>query len=237
MSGLQKIISLVDKGICNAVNRAEYEAQTFVAVNERPVEYRFVFDNLAELCPREVLDVGTGKTALPSLMRHCGFVVTAVDNMKDFWPEGAYNRHYHVQNLNITRSGPPRNFDFITCISVLEHIEDNGDAVKSMAACLNPGGRLVMTFPYTDDRYCGNVYEMPGSNAFGLQLPYKTRSFSRVQVKEWCGRNKLVIEKQEYWRFYEGPYWSVGKRTVPPQRVRREELHQLTCLLLCKQSP
>lgn len=60
------------------------------------MEYGFVFRSVAATCPKSVLDVGTGQTALPSLLRTCGPVVTATDNIKGYWPKGMTNWHYHV---------------------------------------------------------------------------------------------------------------------------------------------
>lgn len=59
----------------------EYENQKFTRINERPIEYRFVFHHLSRLHPTNVLDVGTGTTGLPHLIKNCGFLVTAIDNI------------------------------------------------------------------------------------------------------------------------------------------------------------
>jgi len=149
------IRSLADRAgllYASLLAKREYRTQQFVAVNERPVELRMVFAYLARACPRTVLDVGTGATALPHLMRNCGFLVTAIDNIRDFWPRGMVNRHYHVINDDITHTRLTQTYDFITCISVLEHIADHGAAMRSMLSLLNPGGHLIVTFPYHDTR-------------------------------------------------------------------------------------
>lgn len=234
MSIINVIADRIGRYYSDLVNRAEYEEQTFIAINERPVEFRFVFENLAELCPMEVLDVGTGRTALPSLIRNCGFLVTAIDNIKDFWPTGIHNRHFHVLNEDITRPTLKKRFDLISCISVIEHITDSAKAVHSMAGLLNCGGHLVLTFPYAENQFCRNVYEVPGSGAFGKDLSYTTCSYSRKELDSWCNENGLQIVKQEYWRYFTGSLWSVGERVVPPVRVSSSDLHQLTCVLLKK---
>ena len=41
----------------------------------------------------------------------------------------------------------PRNFDVITCLDVLEHIQADGEAIKKIASLLKPGGRLIITVP------------------------------------------------------------------------------------------
>src|SRR5690349_16021730 len=77
---------------------SDFRHQQFQRHNERPIEYSFVFGSIARLQPRSVLDVGTGKTALPHLIASCGCVVTAVDNIRDYWPQGMFNRHWHIVN-------------------------------------------------------------------------------------------------------------------------------------------
>jgi SAM-dependent methyltransferase len=48
----------------------------------------------------------------------------------------------------ISESGlPAGGFQFITCLSVLEHIPDDREAVMAMWRLLSPGGRLIVTVP------------------------------------------------------------------------------------------
>ena len=42
---------------------------------------------------------------------------------------------------------PPETFDLITCVSVLEHILSDKEAIKMMWSLLRPGGRLILTLP------------------------------------------------------------------------------------------
>jgi SAM-dependent methyltransferase len=213
--------------------RNEFAAQQFLGINERPVEYRFVFEQLTRVFPRTVLDVGTGVTALPQMMRTCGFIVTAMDNVRDYWPSGMVNRHFHVLDDDIlapTVRGP---FDFITCVSTLEHIRDHARAVKNMLALLRPGGVAILTFPYNEKAYAENVYALPGSIGAD-KYPFVTQAFSRRQVDEWAAANGAQVAAQEYWRYFDGPYWTIGNRVVPPLRVEAHELHQISCLALQK---
>jgi SAM-dependent methyltransferase len=229
---MRKLGNMYVRRVC----RSEFLAQQFAGVNERPVEYRFVFEQLTQAFPRHVLDVGTGTTALPQLMRTCGFLVTAIDNIRDYWPSGMVNRHYHVLDEDILAPKLRGPFDFITCVSTLEHIRDAARAVGMMFSLLKPAGRLVLTFPYNERQYVENVYALPGSIGAD-KYPFATQVFSRRELEAWTRDNDAQILAQEYWRYFDGPFWTIGERVVPPARVQPAELHQISCVALAKGRP
>lgn len=226
---ISKLLNLPSRWVC----KREFEQQSFYRFNERPVEYAFVFRQLVRIYPRKVLDVGTGTTALPHLMRNCGCLVTAVDNIKDYWPSGMANRHYHVINDDITDSRLHDKFDLITCISVLEHIETPEAAIRNMLNLLNPNGYLILTFPYTENKYTKNVYKLHGSS-YGQNAPYITQSYSRNELSKWLKDNDGVIIEQEYWQFWDGDFWTIGNQIIPPLKVSVEDKHQISCVLIQK---
>lgn len=217
----------------NNICRKEYENQQYIRPNERPIEYNFVFKKLNEIYPQSILDVGTGTTALPHLMRNCGFFVSATDNIKDYWLKGMVNRHYHVIHDDITNTKIQNKFDLITCISVLEHILKSDDAVNAMFSLLKPKGHLILTFPYTETQYVKNVYNLSGSSAYGKNKKYIGQSFSRDFLNRWI-QNKGQIIEQEYWQCWAGQYWTLGNQIIPPRKVTNIDKHQLTCVHIQK---
>jgi len=227
---LKRVVHSAGHWYCRTVARSEYEAQVFRRINERPIEYRFVFGAIRQTAPKSVLDVGTGESALPSLIRTCGPVVTAIDNIRDYWPEGMANRHFHLKVEDATQaiSGT---YDMVTCISVLEHIKEHDAAVSNMMRALNPGGHLVLTCPYNERCYIENAYKLPGAG-YGKDLPYVCQIYSRANLERWFAPAAIV--KQEYWRVFSGPWWTFGETLRPPVEVGRDELHQLTCIMVRK---
>jgi SAM-dependent methyltransferase len=210
------------------IARSEYRSQSYRRANERAIEYGFVFEAIRDLAPRTILDVGTGLSALPSLMRTCGPVVTAIDNVRDYWPEGMMNRHFFVHDEDATQS-ISGSYDLITCISVLEHIQSCDAAIDVMLRALKPGGHLVLSFPYNEGQYVPNIYELPGAG-YGQDLPYVAQVYSRAELDRWfCGAR---IVKQEYWQVFSGTFWTFGELLRPPVRTAIDQLHQLTCLLV-----
>lgn len=229
----------IAKKILNAylirICRQEYESQYHARMNERPVEFGFVFRHLSMLYPRKILDVGTGMTSLPHLMQNCGFHVTAIDNVTDYWPAGMINRHFYVLDDDITNTGLNEKYDLITCISVLEHVVKYNDAVRNMIGLLKSGGHLILTCPYTEWKYESNVYLLPGAS-YGRDLSYICQSFSRKELDRWVKDNNAIIVDQEYWQFWDGLFWTAGKPVTPPRRVGADDKHQLTCVLLKRES-
>jgi 2-polyprenyl-3-methyl-5-hydroxy-6-metoxy-1,4-benzoquinol methylase len=202
-------------------------------MNERPIEYAFVFKCLMEANVKTVLDVGTGKTALPALIKGCGFDVDAIDNYSDFWRYPVINRHFWVKNDDITAPKTKKKYDAITCISTLEHIERSELAFSNMARMLNDGGILILTFPHSNNSYRRNVYEEKDSNAFGKNIKYICQSFNREIVTSWCYNNMLTLYRSEFWKIWKGNYWSCGNR-IAPEYTTWSEKHQLACYHLIK---
>ena len=212
---------------------AESRTQTFQHHNERAIEYRFALGCLARVRPKTVLDVGTGTTAWPHLLANCGFVTTAIDNVRDYWEDQMVNRHWTVLDIDITEPGEFHGpFDAVTCISVIEHIQDHLSAMRHMLQLLPPGGLLIVTTPYSHHEYCPNVYKRSDA-LYGQNLPYICRSHSEREVATWQ-RIGARLERRELWRLFSGPVWATGQRISWEQAESEEMPHQLGCFAFAK---
>lgn len=200
--------------------------------NERPVECSFVFKYLAKFNPETILDVGTGISALPAMMSQCGYKVTAIDNIVDYWKAGCENRHYLVMDGDITNVKFKSKYDFITCISTLEHIKKYKEAFHNMISALKSTGKLIITCPYNEDEYIDNVYKLKDSIHNKKIKLYVSQAFSREKVDELLARENCYIIEQEYWQYYSGKFWSCGEPIFPPNKVDSTISHQMTCVLI-----
>lgn len=221
------------KRLLEPVLLSQWRNPRLKCVNERPVEYSFALSCLAKVCPSSVVDVGSGLTAWPQTMADCGFRVTALDNTSAYWSRDIFNRHYHILDDDITSLKIADRFEFVTCISVLEHIPNHEDAIGGIASLLNDGGYAALSFPYNDSRYVGNVYELEQAG-YGKDASYACQVFSRSEVEGWLREMGARIVEEQYWEVFTGELWTFGERLYPPKLSTRREPHQLACLLIRK---
>lgn len=194
-------------------------------VNERPIEYRFALQCLTDARPKSVLDVGTGTTAWPRTLADCGYYVRAIDNVRDYWPSGMTNRHWQVDDVDITKPFSfTGRYDAITCISVMEHIVDHESAVRNMLGLLQNGGSLIITTPYNHQTHVPNVYKRDDA-LYGKDLPYICRSHSVAEIDQWQNLG-AKLKRRELWRLFSGPVWATGDRAEWKQASETEP-HQL----------
>ena len=94
----------------------------------------------------------------------------------------------------------PHAFDLVVCQNVLEHIEDDGAAVRAMAAALAPGGRLVLLVPAHPrlygrlDREFGHCRRYDRRRLTGLGETaglriLSLRSFNLLGIAGWLWKN------------------------------------------------
>ncbi|MCK5214101.1 MAG: class I SAM-dependent methyltransferase [Candidatus Omnitrophica bacterium] len=227
------IYRMLCKWFITPILKREWKHPPVDSFNERSIELSFAFKCLYQVCPQKVIDVGTGYSALPSLLANCGFHTTAIDLIEGVSESGSMNYHYHIINDDITAPKIKEKFDVITCISVLEHIPDHHAALKGMFSLLNPDGCIILTTYFNENRYVDDVYKLPQSG-YGKDNRFICQIFSRKELDQWIGENSAKIVTQEYYQVFSGELWTFGERLKPPIQVRKDEKHHLTCLLLQK---
>lgn len=227
---MKKLVHTIGRAYQRRLLKSEFEGQKFFRHNERPMEFGFVFRSIGKCAPKTILDVGTGITALPALMANCGAVVTAIDNIRDYWPEGMINRHWHILDEDIQRANLGQQFDMVTCISTLEHIKNYDAAVISMMGMVKPGGHIVITGPYTDAFHVDDCYRVPGADAGLAAEPYIGNSYSGADLKRWLGYGGKLVES-EYWNGFTGKHWALGDRIAPPRAATVDNGNH-ACLLI-----
>lgn len=196
-------------------------------MNERSVEYQFVFDCITKYAPKKVLDFGTGQTALPLLVEACGIKCDSIDNDPK---QIAKNKALKPKNVDIMDLDERIKYDMILCVSVLEHIVDYNSVVWKMQRLLNDAGHLVLTFPFNCDDYVNNAYELPKAG-YGKRSGNLCRIYNMESIKgfETTGLGMSIVD---FWEVFSGKYWTEGKRLEVPRRATWFDNHQLACVCM-----
>jgi glycosyltransferase involved in cell wall biosynthesis len=119
----------------------------------------WVYQMLKPYIGRDILEVGSG---IGNMTRY--FVghgkVTATDIspfcLQELKRTYAESESVRVQPLDISRNSYPEFeiYDTIVCLNVLEHIEDDMEALRNMRKLLKPGGKLLLYVPCNPRLYC-----------------------------------------------------------------------------------
>lgn len=203
-------------------------------IYERAIEYSFALEKLYENKILSVLDIGTGKNSFAATLRHCGFNVTASDIKTGYW-KIFDNRHIYVVSDDITKTKfIDRSFEGITCISTLEHIANFNLAVKNMVKLLRDNGILILSFPYTYNVFCENIYKLRDADKISRKFNYIARSFSDREINDWVKKYGLTISDKRFFKGWTGKFWRTGDRMQFPIVVENKEYANGVCLLLSK---
>ena len=102
------------------------------------------------LAGKSALDVGCGAGLLAEPLARMGAAVTAIDAAPELI--AAAKAHAEGQGLAIdyraaTVEAMEGKFDLVTCLEVIEHVADPQAFVAALAACLAPGGLLILSTP------------------------------------------------------------------------------------------
>ncbi|HEV8337361.1 MAG TPA: class I SAM-dependent methyltransferase [Candidatus Polarisedimenticolia bacterium] len=97
----------------------------------------------------EILDIGCGTGGMIPLLRPFGRV-TAIDPSEEaiLYSSERYSGQAILRRVDFPREPPPRErYDLVTLFDVLEHLDDDREALSKAARLLGPGGRLILTVP------------------------------------------------------------------------------------------
>lgn len=103
------------------------------------------------------LDVGCGSGVFTAFLAEMGFSVLAIDESSGMLDAARRHCDEHLgdarEGVEFRRSSvesvelPPRSFDVICCLSVLEYVRDDRAALRLLADALAPGGMLMLSVP------------------------------------------------------------------------------------------
>jgi len=87
-------------------------------------------------------------------------------------------------------------FDVAICLETVEHMIDDRKLIKDIAACLKPGGRLLLTTP---NYYYRPLSEMDNGPFSKVEDGWHVRrGYTQVMLAELCEQANLMFERPSY---------------------------------------
>jgi len=116
-------------------------------------KYEIILDWLKKRKIKTILNAGCGSGEFSIMLASNGYEIDSFDMDKDYISLAKKN----VKNLgldyckftvsSIDSFGSGKNYDVVVANDVLEHIEDDKEAIKKLASLVKKGGYLVITVP------------------------------------------------------------------------------------------
>ncbi|MCB9599675.1 MAG: class I SAM-dependent methyltransferase [Sandaracinus sp.] len=179
------------------------------------------YDKLREHVRGDVLELGAGIGNISKLLAADArsLLVTEVEASHLDVLREALEGHGHVEVARYDLEGPPppevapRRFDTVLSMNVLEHVRDDGRAVRDLAGLLRPGGWMLTYVPALPLAYG------PMDAALGHHRRYTTKSFAALMRQAG-----LEVARCEYMNVLGLAGWLVSnkilRRDVPdPSQV------------------
>lgn len=179
----------------------EFEARDLIEVMDEARNYNdFLVAELRRWCApyRRVLDFGAGNGRFTFAIRENGNDVVALE------PDSELRNAIHARGVGVATSlgdlqtGPL--FDGVYSLNVLEHIEDDQDALSRIRGLLRPGGGLflyVPAFPIlysANDRRVGHFRRYRRASLSAL-LASAGFTVTRAKYVDFCGFGAALAYK------------------------------------------
>ena len=178
----------------------------------------------------KVLDVGSAKSIFPYYLAAKGYDVTTID-IADFEYRTQIGRKFGVKcitgDLRVFHPELEGKFDLITNLSVIEHIDEDTEAVLNLAKYLKPGGIMVISTDFYE-RYI----EYPDANRTIVRdRPPDSLTDSRVYTEETFLKRIIVpLEKMGVVRLGLTNYQNVDIMNPQERSVRGLYTFGIACL-------
>ncbi len=172
----------------NSKNSAHARAGRKPSPLARPEIHETVARILDPLPRGPLLDVPAGEGALSQRLATEGFRVQACD----LYPEIFMLPEMEVRRGDLSGNLPYANaeFQYITCLEGLEHIENPHQAIREFARLLQPGGHLIVSVPNIL-----NIEERLKWLLHGYTSHFKpiSQEHLRMRREQWAGKEEVAL--------------------------------------------
>jgi 2-polyprenyl-3-methyl-5-hydroxy-6-metoxy-1,4-benzoquinol methylase len=159
----------------------------------------YLYQTLSKTPFHSLLDVGCGNGCMTTLMAKA-FPQSAILGIDRDTEGVAYGERLAAQNhcdkarfqaLDIESDFPAGQFDVITCMAVLQFIEDTPALLKKFSAALQPGGRLLMQVPLVND--LGYLMKLSGASRRMPVFHEARAAFTEAEITDGLAQSGLEV--------------------------------------------
>ena len=195
--------------------------------------HRWLFRKIEPHLGRVILDIGSGLGDLPEFLGDSDPDRKLIlSDASEFMVAHLRSRYgagspVRVIRLDVSRADRSRVFpeglvpDTVTCLNVLEHLEDDVQVLRNMRSLVGDGGKIVLFVPALGWLY-GSLDRMAGHY----------RRYTREGPRRKLGIAGLKILKMESFNFFGIITWFLGGKVL-----RRTQLNNGVCAELDKLVP
>lgn len=187
--------------------RDQVGAGTLERLAQAPRFNRWMYDRLAHWIGDGVLEVGSGIGNMSQfLLSRSRVVLTDTEPAYRAYLERRFHDRPHVRVRSVTLPDVPADlladpFDSVVCLNVLEHIEQDRDALAGMRDLLRPGGNVVLLVPALPALY-GELDRALGH----------FRRYTPALLRRLFQETGLALRHLEYFNLAGMPgWWFVGR--------------------------
>ena len=186
---------------------------------------RWMYDQFKHQLKGEILEIGSGIGNISKLVIEEGHVITLSDYNEEYCEvlKKNYQRYTNVKRIiSIDLLHPDfenkysvyhEKFDSIFLLNVIEHIKDDGLAVKNCQFLLKPDGHLILLAPAYSWLY----------SSFDKQLGH-FRRYSLQSLKDLLKKNNFNILSGSYFNFAGIAGWLVFGKILNQKMLKSGEM-------------
>jgi SAM-dependent methyltransferase len=198
-------------------------AETLEIMQGAPQYNAWQFSRIAPYLGRRVCEVGAGIGNMSSLMAEAGLELLVLTDPDPTYREILQSRFASSPEVVVDRitlpdhsAGDrfqPYQLDTVVALNVIEHIADDVEALRSMAAMLRPGGRAVVLVPAFQKLF-GSLDQELGH----------VRRYTRADLSQRMSEAGFRVERTFYFNVVGMIGWWVNARLRKVPRIPTEQL-------------
>ena len=182
---------------------------------------QWIFDSIKDYFGKNVLEIGSGLGVFAEYLHHKHYHGIEINPVQLQYLKKKFKRYPQLtfSGHDIVTLNPKSfkqdcgNFDTVICINVLEHIQQDEQALRHMYDLLAPGGNLILFVPALKSIY-GTVD----------QADHHFRRYNKHDLCQKIHHAKLIITQQRYFNFFGIFGWYLHGK------ILRTKIHPITHL-------